>query len=69
MAADPTPPDEQRRHGLWPVSVPESRLYVLYHAWSSSVLPMLQTMAIPFAFYFKPVIVFLAMSWYVPKRT
>ena len=31
----------------------------------SRAITMLHTVALPFAFHFKPVVVFIAMSWYV----
>ncbi|KAF2163773.1 hypothetical protein M409DRAFT_68341 [Zasmidium cellare ATCC 36951] len=38
-------------------------LSLLDPVWLSRCATMLQTLAVPFAFYFKPVIVFVAMSW------
>lgn len=41
----------------------DGRLPLPDSVWLSRALTMAQTFAIPFAFYFKPVIVFIAMSW------
>ncbi|KAF7188599.1 hypothetical protein HII31_10261 [Pseudocercospora fuligena] len=41
----------------------DGRLPLPDSVWLSRAVTMAQTFAIPFAFYFKPVIVFIAMSW------
>ena len=46
-----------------------ARLSLLDPVWLSQCATMLQTLAVPFAFYFKPVIVFIAMSWYASLPT
>ncbi|EME46016.1 hypothetical protein DOTSEDRAFT_86681 [Dothistroma septosporum NZE10] len=41
----------------------DSKLALPDAVWLSRAANMLQTVALPFAFYFKPVVVFIAMSW------
>lgn len=41
----------------------DSRLSLPDPIWLSRAATMLHTVALPFAFYFKPVVVFVALSW------